>query len=233
MPESYQPAAGGEATGTRQSLHRSCALVAIVGGSGSGKSRLTEKLVKALGAKAARLSLDDFYLDRSPLAPARRAAINFDHPRAIDWPRFERVLRACLAGRTARVPCYDFKTHCRLPRASILQPNPIILVDGLWLWRRPGLRRLFTMRIFLNCSIRTRLKRRMARDRRLRGRTPASVKAQFWKTVEPMHRRFVEPQKRWADLVLPENWGERQVRAIAARLRGYFPAPRIAARRSS
>ena len=120
------------------------------------------------------------------------------------------------------MPCYDFKTHCRLPNQKVLQPKPVILMDGLWLMRRPSLRRLFALRIFLKCPIRTRLQRRLARDVRSRGRTAVAVKHQFWKTVEPMHREFVEPQQWWADLVLAPGWGEEEVGEIAERLRGYI-----------
>src|SRR5262245_32229390 len=123
-------------------------LVAIVGGSGAGKSWLARKLQTALGSRAVRISLDDFYRDRSHTSPARRANINFDHPRAIDWPAVERAVRDLRSGRTARLPRYDFKTHCRLREENILTPKPVVLIEGLWLLRRPSLRRLFDWRIF-------------------------------------------------------------------------------------
>src|SRR5580700_8022235 len=150
-------------------------LVAIVGGSGAGKSWLAGRIVAALGGRAGRVELDAFYRDRSYLSPERRARINYDHPRAIDWPGVERALGDCLAGRRTRLPRYDFQDHCRLRTTKLLQPKPIVLVDGLWLLRRPSLRRLFGLRIFLDCPARRRLSRRVARDARLRGRTPASV----------------------------------------------------------
>jgi len=182
--------------------NRSPILVAIVGGSGSGKTWLADKLHAALGPKAARLSLDDFYRDRSGLSPSRRATINFDHPRAIDWTFIERVLRDCRAGKAARVPRYDFKTHSRLRSSKLLKLRPIILVDGLWLLRRPSIRRLFDLRVFLVCPASIRLRRRLARDVLARGRTRASIEKQFWTTVQPMHLKYVAPQARWADVVL-------------------------------
>jgi len=194
-------------------------LVAVVGGSGSGKSWLADKLAAALAPDAARLSLDDFYRDRSHLPLARRARLNFDHPRSIDWPALEAVLRKCSQGGAVRLPCYDFKTHCRGSERRILKPKPIILVDGLWLLTRLGVRSFFGFRIFLDCSARTRFHRRLTRDLRERGRTEASVKEQFRQTVEPMHRRYVAPQAKYADVVLR---GERQpsdVRRLAAILR--------------
>ncbi|HWF18289.1 MAG TPA: uridine kinase [Verrucomicrobiae bacterium] len=177
-------------------------LVAIVGGSASGKSWLTDQLQNLLGDKAARLSLDDFYRDRSHLPPGRRARINYDHPRAIDWQSVERVLQDCLAGRVARVPSYDFATHSRGSTSQSLRPKPVILMEGLWLLRRRSLRRIFNLSIYIDCPAKTRVARRMARDVALRGRTRESVRRQFMENVEPMHAVHVVPQARWADICL-------------------------------
>jgi len=192
--------------------------IAIVGGSGSGKSWLADRLQKLLGKSATRLSEDDFYLDRSHLAPARRAQLNFDHPRAIDWNAFEAALNNLLSGKTARVPCYDFSTHCRAGREKTLKSQPFILAEGLWLLRRPSVRRLFARTIFLDCPATTRLKRRLERDQQARGRTEASIRKQFRETVEPMHRLYVQPQDKRANLVLKPGWGELEIAAIAGDL---------------
>jgi uridine kinase len=193
-------------------------LVAIVGGSGAGKSWLACRLQKALGEKAAYCALDDFYRDRSHLPPRRRPRINYDHPRAIDWPGLERALRDCLAGQSTRIPCYDFQNHRRLSATKVLKPKPVVLVDGLWLLRRPALRRLFGLSIFVDCPAQARLSRRLVRDARLRGRTRSSVLAQFRRSVQPMHDRFVAPQRARADFVLRGRWGEDGVAKIVARL---------------
>jgi uridine kinase len=198
---------------------RTPVLVAIVGGSGSGKTWLARKLRAALGPQAVSISLDDFYQDRSHLPPAKRERINFDHPQAIDWLCVKHVLRECLSGRPAQSPGYDFKTHCRRPETRTFHPKTFVLMDGLWLLHRPALRRLFHLRVFIECPQRTRLQRRLNRDLRSRGRTEDSVKRQFRKNVEPMHARFVTPQKRWADLVLKHNFGKPEVRQLAQRLR--------------
>lgn len=190
-------------------------LVAIVGGSGAGKSWLADQLKTMLGRQAARISLDDFYHDRSHLPPGRRALINFDHPRAIDWIQFEKVLGDCLAGRTARFPRYDFNSHTRLTVPQILRPVPVILMDGLWLLRRPKLRQVFELSIFIDCPAKTRLSRRLSRDLRSRGRTHASVHHQFWKTVEPMHRQYVTPQAHRAKIRLKAPIRIEDVRQIA------------------
>jgi uridine kinase len=192
--------------------------VAIVGGSGSGKSWLAAKLEQALAPHALRISLDDFYLDRSHVSPARRARLNFDHPRAVNWQELRQVLAKLLAGRSAVVPRYDFATHCRQPGPRLLRPKPILLLEGLWLLRRVSLRRHFALSIFLDCPGQTRLRRRLARDRSERGRSRAGVEEQFRGKVEPMHRRYVQPQARWADLVLPSPLQDRQFREVLGRL---------------
>ena len=193
-------------------------LVAIVGGSGAGKSWLAERLKRRLGRKAARLSLDDFYRDRSYLPPRRRDKLNFDHPRSIDWADAECVLRRLRSGRPGHLPCYDFVTHCRLSRTRLLKPKPIILVDGLWLLRRPALRRLFDLRIFLNCPRQVRMRRRLARDVETRGLSHAVNEKIFRTMVEPMDRKYVAPQMRWADVVLVEKWGDAEVKGIIGML---------------
>jgi uridine kinase len=195
-------------------------LVAVVGGSGAGKTWLAKKLRAALQPDAAHFSLDDFYRDCSRVRPERRTKINFDHPRTIDWLTMEKVLHDLRAGRSARLPVYDFKTHCRVRAKHTLAHKPVVLVDGLWLLHRRSLRRLFGLKIFIDCPARTRRGRRLLRDLRSRGRTRASILEQLKNTVEPMHARFVAPQQKWADVVLRHNFGAAEVRRLARELRG-------------
>ena len=194
-------------------------LVAIVGGSGSGKTWLAKRLGRALAPDAISVCLDDFYRDRSHLSPARRARINFDTPRAIDWPLLEAALRCLLKGAAASIPLYDFKTHSRCKANRVLKPKPFIVVDGLWLLRSRVLRRLFHWRIYIDCPMRVRLARRLERDTRFRGRSEESVKRQFRQMVEPMHRRYVAPQARWADLVLTGQCRPRDLHRLISSLR--------------
>src|SRR3954466_13568294 len=112
---------------------RSNRLVAVVGGSGAGKGWFIGRLCELLGDKAGHLRLDDFYRDRSKLPLARRAQINFDEPRAIDWRWAERVLLDCRAGHPTQLPRYDFATHCRMVEHASWEPRAIVFVDGLWL----------------------------------------------------------------------------------------------------
>ena len=193
---------------------RSIKLIALVGGSGAGKTWLADRLQQACGAEAGRLSLDDFYRDRSHLSPIRRAAINFDHPRAIDWPLVLQSLRGCREGRLTRLPRYSFTTHTRLHQQEEWLPPSLVLMDGLWLFWRPAVRELFDLRIFLACATQLRLERRLARDVAERGRSPEAVREQFWKTVAPMHDRFIAPQVRWADIVLSEPPSEAEIQRL-------------------
>ncbi|MEO6036552.1 MAG: uridine kinase [Verrucomicrobiota bacterium] len=179
-------------------------LIAIVGGSGSGKSWLADKLQKRFEKITTRLSLDDFYRDRSHLSEKQRAKINFDHPRAIDWESLERVLSSFAAGRSTEAPQYDFTTHSRLQKGKIVKPTLFVIIDGLWLLRRQELRRMFSCRVFIECPRRVCLSRRIARDLAERGRDAASVRQQYREQVAPMHERFVATQLRWANVVLKD-----------------------------
>ncbi len=201
-------------------------LVAIVGGSGAGKTWLAKKLHAALAPEAVHFSLDDFYRDCSRISLERRAKMNFDHPRTIDWESMEKVLQDLRAGRATRLPRYDFKTHSRVREKTALAGKPMVLVDGLWLLHRRSLRRLFGLKIFIECPVRTRRGRRLLRDLRSRGRTRASVLEQLKNTVEPMHERFVAPQKKWADIVLRHTFGAAEVRRLVRELRARINLPR-------
>jgi len=193
-------------------------LVAIVGGSGAGKSWLTDRLQQVFGEKAARVSLDDFYLDRSRISPRRRARINYDHPRAIDWPCVEAFLQNCRAGRACRLPRYDFRTHTRRTVCETWHPKPLVLVEGLWLLGRPAVRCLFDFTIFIDCPPSLRLERRLARDLAERGRSRASITRQFRDTVAPMHDLFVSPQARWADVVLGQPLRDSEISHLCDQL---------------
>lgn len=194
-------------------------LIAISGGSGAGKTWLAGRLQAVFGPAATRLSLDDFYQDRSHLTLKQCARINFDHPRAIDWSSVVEVLHACRAGRPARLSRYDFASHSRLAAAELWQPKPLVFVEGLWLLKRPEVRRLFDLKVFIQCDAPLRLQQRLQRDVAERGRTPASVQAQFTQTVAPMHDRYVAPDARWADVILNQPLGEPALQSLVERIR--------------
>jgi uridine kinase len=193
-------------------------LVAITGCSGAGKSWLACQLQKRFGKEAGLLRLDDFYRDRSHLAAGRRCLVNFDHPRSIDWRLFEEVLQGARRGLPLQVPQYDFARHAR---SGIVRwrPGGVVLVEGLWLLRRPSVRRHFALSIFIKCERELCLKRRLKRDALERGRSNRSIRLQFEEHVAPMGERYVQPQARRADWVVRSPISSRDVDAIAARIR--------------
>ena len=172
--------------------------IAVVGGSGSGKSWIATKLQDQLGPLASLLSLDDFYYDLGHLPEAARDDVNFDDPAAIDWDALRDVLESLEAGDCAHIPTYDFTTHTRMPESRPLAPTRFIVLDGLWLLHHPWLREKLAFSIFVDCPQDERMRRRIQRDIITRGRTSESVLRQFSQHVQPMHARFVEPQRLWA-----------------------------------
>jgi uridine kinase len=200
-------------------------LVAIVGGSGAGKSWLADRLQDWFGDGADRLSLDDFYLDRSHLPVGQRSRLNYDHPRAIDWTAVRRVLLDCRYQRTTRLPRYDFATHTRDVAGGLWQPGTVVLVDGLWLLRPPAIRRLFDLTIFVECPPALRLLWRLRRDVAERGRRREAVLRQFLETVAPMHDQFVQPQIRRAHMVVHQPLRDTDLETLAAHVRTLLMKP--------
>lgn len=194
-------------------------LIAVVGGSGSGKTWLAKELTEGFGDEAAHLCLDSFYLDLGHLPEAERDRVNFDDPAAIDWEALQMVLESLERGEVAQVPVYDFAEHVRKDEAIELASRPIIVLDGLWLLHPEWLREKFTTSVFVDCPEDVRLLRRMERDVITRGRTVESVKKQFEEHVQPMHERFVEPQRALAMLCVDSPLLEHQLVELLARCR--------------
>jgi uridine kinase len=176
-------------------------LIAIAGGSGSGKTWLAKKLKRRFGRQAGRLSLDDFYHDLSALTPRERARVNFDHPDAIDWDLFLKCLKQIRRGEKTLLPRYDFATHTRPARPRVWQPRSVVFIDGLWLLGRPELRRIYSFTVFVDCAEELRLARRAARDQQERGRSRASVLRQWRSHVKPMHDAHVASQAKLARMI--------------------------------
>lgn len=196
-------------------------VIGIAGGTGSGKTTLSERLSEALeGEEVACLNHDAYYLDRSDLTPSERAALNYDHPSAFDNPLLRNHLDELLDGRSIERPVYSFVSHTRTEDKILVEPCPVILLEGILVLENQHLRGRMDIMIFVDCDDDERLIRRLRRDIRERGRTiPAAIK-QYLTTVKPMHRQFVEPSKRYADLIVPRG-GHNQVALdmILARIR--------------
>ncbi|MCU0796258.1 MAG: uridine kinase [Akkermansiaceae bacterium] len=194
-------------------------IIAITGGSGSGKSYLARQLHDALAPQAIILTLDHFYLDLSHLPHEERELVNFDDPAAIDWPSVEAALNQLLSGKSASIPDYDFTTHTRTPNPQTLAPAPFIVLEGLWPLTRSAIREICHLSIFVDCPDETRFARRLARDTSERGRSAASVQRQYEEQVRPMHDLHVQPQIHLADITLTSPFGDEEISAILNRLR--------------
>ena len=181
-------------------------IIGVAGGSSSGKTTISERLVELTGPEHVSLiELDSYYLDRSDEPPEERRVLNYDHPDAFDWPLLNEHLAALADGASAPVPIYDYALDNRSGRVRIVEPAKIIVVDGiLVLWDR-DLRERFDLKIFVDTAADVRLIRRLRRDIAERGRTAESIIDQYLATVKPAHERFIEPSKRYADVIIPEG----------------------------
>lgn len=192
-------------------------VVGIAGGSGSGKTALADAVADALRpARVGRLAQDAYYRDRREWTPAARERLNFDAPEAFDLDLFVEHLAALGRGRRVRPPRYSFVTHCRRGHGAPVEAGEILLVEGLLLFGDPRVRDLCDLRIYLDAPEKVRLARRLARDVRERGRTEQSVVLQCRRSTFPAHRRWVEPSRAWADLVLVNAGRLEAVAEVAA-----------------
>lgn len=180
-----------------------CLVVGICGGSASGKSRLSHTLSKTYCGRSTIINQDDYYHDSSHLSEDERRVKNYDHPDAIDLDRLYENLKGLKAGLTVEAPQYCFESHGRLPASKTLTPKNIIIVEGLFVFEQPELRRLFDLKIFISVENDVRLIRRIRRDVDERGRSLESVLDQYMATTKPMHDQFIEPASQYADLCIP------------------------------
>lgn len=180
--------------------------IGIAGGTGSGKTTVAEAIVRRIGPEhIAYIQHDSYYKDQSHLPMEERVRVNYDHPDSLDTEWLIRHLQDLLAGRPVEVPIYDFTTYTRIPHTRRVEPKPVILVEGILVFAEKALRDLFDIQIYVDADPDIRFIRRLQRDLRERGRTLESVIHQYLTTVRPMHLEFVEPSKRYADIILPEG----------------------------
>ena len=181
-------------------------VIGIAGGSGSGKTTVAQEILQRVGpSRIAFLQHDSYYKDLSGLPPAQRAEVNFDHPNSLETELLISHIASLRDGKAIEVPIYDFSTHSRTTKTFTVQPRRVILVEGILIFTEPALREMFDVKIFVDTDSDLRFIRRLQRDISERGRTTESVIKQYQLTVRPMHMEFVEPSKRYADVIIPEG----------------------------
>ena len=203
-------------------------VVGVAGGTGAGKTTVARAIIEAVGPeRVAELPEDAYYREYSHLSDAERANVNWDHPDAIEVELLLEHVGCLAAGQAVERPRYDFAAYARSPETIRIEPRPIIIVEGILIFVEPRLRDLFDVKVFVDTDADLRFIRRLRRDVEERGRTMESVVEQYLATVRPMHVAFVEPSKRYADVIVPEG-GENLV-AIellrAAILHAILPDP--------
>ena len=181
-------------------------IIGIAGGSGSGKTTVAQSILQRVGPeRIAYLQHDEYYKDLSGLRPTQRAAINFDHPNSLETSMLVQHIEQLKQGQPVKVPIYDFSTHSRTNQTFTVNPRPVVLVEGILIFTEPILRELFDVKIFVDTDPDLRFIRRLQRDISERGRLMETVVSQYLTTVRPMHLEFVEPSKRYADVIIPEG----------------------------
>jgi uridine kinase len=181
-------------------------VIGVAGGSGSGKTTVVRRIVDSLGDNDVTvLEHDRYYRDRNDLRLEERAALNYDHPDALETDLLVAHVVALREGRCAEVPVYDFTRYARTPVTETVSPRRAIIVEGILIYTDAELRRLMDVKVFVDTDDDTRFIRRLQRDISERGRTVQSVIDQYLGTVKPMHLEFVEPSKRYADIIIPQG----------------------------
>lgn len=180
-------------------------IIAVVGGTGSGKTTVASAIHQSVGLGAVLLDQDAYYRDLAHLTLDERRQVNFDHPDSVDTELLVLQLEQLAAGQAIDKPTYDFAGHTRAAATVRVEPREVIIVEGILLLADARLRDLFDIKIFVDVGDDVRFIRRLLRDTRERGRTMENVIQQYLSTVRPMHLEFVEPSKRYADVILPEG----------------------------
>jgi uridine kinase len=181
-------------------------VIGIAGGTGSGKTTVANVILDRVGAhRIAVLSHDAYYEDLSHLTLDERVKINFDHPNSLDTSLLIEHVKKLKKWQSIEMPVYDFTNYSRTTKTIHIESSRVILVEGILIFTEPGLRKLFDVKIFVDTDADIRFIRRLERDISDRGRTTESVIRQYINTVRPMHLEFVEPSKRYADIIIPEG----------------------------
>ena len=181
-------------------------IIGIAGGSGSGKTTVARRVADALEhASVAFIDMDAYYRNFTDLSAEERKHVNWDHPDAFDLDLFASQMAALAAGQTIEKPVYDFIAHLRSEVTERIEPADVIVIDGILLFVDPRLRELCDVKVYVDADADIRLIRRIERDLVARGRPLEEILNQYLTTVRPMHLEFVEPSKRWADVIVPQG----------------------------
>ena len=184
---------------------KSSMVIGIAGGTGSGKTTITKKIVERFGDAVTVLYHDDYYKERHDLSYEERCRINYDHPDAFDTDLFLRDLKKLRSGEEIFSPVYDFAIYDRTEKTKPVRPAPVIIVEGILIFADPALTDMMDIKIFVDTDADVRILRRLERDVKERGRSIDSVIGQYLGTVKPMHEKFVEPSKKMADVIVLEG----------------------------
>ena len=203
-------------------------IIGVAGGSGSGKSTVTEQIINSVGLDNVSVVLQDhYYLDRSHLSIQERDRINFDHPDALDWSLMKSQLNDLYNGLPIQIPEYDFTTHTRRHVTNTILPAKVIIVEGIFALFDSDMCNQMSLRIFVDTATDIRLMRRLKRDIAERGRTVDSVLKQYSQFVRPMYRKFVEPTKRKAHIIIPHGSNKAALEMIISRIQSVISGHNI------
>ena len=196
-------------------------VIGVAGGSGSGKTTVTRRVIETVGTGGvAVLNQDNYYRDQSDIPFESRLHTNYDHPAAFDWALLREQLGALLAGVPIEMPEYDFTQHTRAAHTTRVLPGRVVVLEGFFALYDEELRSRMGLKVFVDADADVRFIRRLLRDTQERGRTPESVIEQYLGFVRPMHLSFVEPTKRYADVIIPHGgMNEPALDMLAARIR--------------
>lgn len=207
--------------------------IGVAGGSGSGKTTVSRAIFERVGTEhIAYLEHDSYYKDIRDIPHGHTQIINFDHPDTLETSLLIEHIKLLKQWQPVKVPIYDFTTYCRTSDVRIVEPQPVILIEGILVFAEPELRPLFDVRIYVDTADDIRFIRRLKRDISERGRTVESVIEQYLHSVRPMHHDFVEPSKRYADVIIPEGgYNQVAIDMVAARIRNLLDDPANGAQR--
>jgi uridine kinase len=203
-------------------------IIGVAGGSGSGKSTVTDQIIGAIGRENVSVFLqDNYYIDRSELTLEEREKLNYDHPDAFDWSLLKKHVNDLCHGLQIEMPKYDFTTHLRKAQTKLVVPEKVVIIEGILAFYDEAMANQMALRIFVDTSADVRLMRRLKRDIHSRGRSLDNVLKQYTQYVRPMHMRFVEPTKRRAHIIIPHGSNKAALEMIVSRIRSVINGDQI------